>query len=925
MKHLLIIILLFLFSISSSLAQQAEKLMDYHVKQVSFGEFCNLVYKQTSIKVFYKNDQVTRLKVSLDADNITALAAVSKVLEGSGLQVSVWQGNLVVLKGEQLLSSLPSYNTNENNNTTIIPEATAITESEEKYMTGRKADAIQILYVGHKGGSITDSKAKLSGRILDEDSGEPVIYATIFIEETKTGVASDLNGFVSLALKPGTYNARLECLGYKKKKYQIVVLSDGDFNVSIKKSVVQMEEVVVYGDRQMSMRLKDPGLEKLTGKSIRSIPMLMGERDILKVSQMLPGIVNVGEGSAGLNVRGGGSDQNAFYLNKIPIYNTSHLFGFFPAFNADIIKDFSIYKGYVPAQYGGRLSSVFNIITRQGNRKRFMARGGISPVAANIVLEGPLKKDVGSILLSARSSYSNWLLTKIKDPVISDSKALFNDFSGSVNYDLKKSQVSLFGYYSNDKFELSDINKYTYSNGGISLNISHNYNNVLHAEYALIASQYSFTTTDNQEVSAAYEHAYKIGQYEGRADFTHVVGDKHTLEYGADLIFYLLDRGNLNPHGSESLRIPVQLGKEQASEGSLYLSDNFRVLPWLSINAGLRYSMYVPTGPNTVYTYAPGEPVDASNITDSIVFGNNEPIKWYGTPQIRTALNMETDKNGSVKLSFNQMTQNLFMLSNTISIAPNTQWKLADYHLAPSKNNQFSLGVFRNLPKLFLEASAEVYYKYTTNTPEFKDGADFLNNPHLETAVLQGQQQAWGVELFLKRTLRKLEGWVSYTYSRSFVKVDGGEDWNSINNGEKYPTNYDIPNVLNVVLNYHFNRRVIFSTVVTYQTGKPVTYPVSVYYINGMPYLDYSKRNEYRLPDYFRTDMSLTLEGNLKKKKPLHSSLIFSVYNVTGRDNAYSVFFRADKGNIYSYKYSVISVPIFTITWLFKLGNYATE
>jgi hypothetical protein len=398
-KHFFIIILLFLFSISSASAQQTEKLMDCHVKQVTFTEFCSMVYKQTSVKVFYKQEQVSQLKVTLDADKISALAAVTKVLEGTGLQVSAWQGNLVVLKGELLLSSLPSYTTDENNISSSIPESAAITGSEEKYMTGRKADAIQIVYVGHKGGSITDSKAKVSGRILDEDSGEPVIFATVFIEETQTGAASDPNGFVAFSLKPGTYNARIECLGYKKKKYQVVVLSDGDFNISIKKSVVQMEEVVVYGDRQMSIRLKDPGLEKLTGKSIRSIPMLMGERDILRVSQMLPGIVNVGEGSAGLNVRGGGSDQNAFYLNKIPIYNTSHLFGFFPAFNADIIKDFSIYKGYVPAQYGGRLSSVFNIITRQGNRKRFMARGGISPVAANLVLEGPFKKNVSSKLM----------------------------------------------------------------------------------------------------------------------------------------------------------------------------------------------------------------------------------------------------------------------------------------------------------------------------------------------------------------------------------------------------------------------------------------------------------------------------------------------------------------------------------------------
>jgi len=923
-KKLHIVVLLLLYSGLLS-AQQYSKVIACHVKDVPFSEFCSFLFKNTSVKVFYQDKWVNQIKVSLDTDSTTALIAVAEVLKGTGLEVSPWQGNLVVLPGEKLLVSLPSYVSKENRNAVIDSGLNIATKSEEKYITGRKADVIKTISIGHKGASISGTKAKIRGRILDEETGEPVPFATVFISETKSGAVSDINGFFTFTLKPGNYNAHIEYLGYIKNNYQFGVLSDGDFIVSLKKSVVQMQEVVVYGDRQMNIKLRDPGLEKLTVKSIRSIPMLMGERDILKVSQMLPGIVSVGEGSAGLNVRGGGSDQNAFYINKIPIYNTSHLFGFFPAFNSDIIKDFSIYKGFIPAQYGGRLSSVFNIITRQGNRKRFMARGGISPVAANIVLEGPLKKDTCSFLISARSSYSDWILGRIKDPVIRSSNAVFNDFSASLNYDLRKTQLSLFAYHSKDKFELADINNYMYANSGISLNASHTYSNSLRAEYALIASEYSFTTTDKQELSSAYEHAYKIGQFEARVDFDHVLGDKNTLKYGANIIRYFLDRGNINPYGIASLRTPVLLGKEQAYESAIYISDIYTMLPWLTLNVGLRYSMYTPTGPKTVYTYLPGTAFDEANINDSIIFGKNKAIKWYGTPQVRAALNLETDKNGSIKISFSQMSQNLFMLNNTISIAPNTQWKLADYHLVPSKSNQVSLGLFRAIPKGFLETSVEVFYKQTSNYPEFKDGADFLNNPILETAVLQGDQKAWGVEFFIKRSSRKLEGWLSYTYSRSIIRINGGQDWNSINNGQSYPANHDIPHSMNLVVNYHFNRRIIFSSIVTYQTGKPVTYPVSVYYINTLPYLDYSKRNAYRIPDYFRTDASITVEGNLKKRKLLHSSFILSAYNITGRDNAYSVFFRTENGNIRSYQYSVIGVPIITLTWLFKLGNYATE
>jgi hypothetical protein len=271
------------------------------------------------------------------------------------------------------------------------------------------------------------------------------------------------------------------------------------------------------------------------------------------------------------------------------------------------------------------------------------------------------------------------------------------------------------------------------------------------------------------------------------------------------------------------------------------------------------------------------------------------------------------------------MHQNLFLLNTTAAIAPNTQWKLADYHLEPSRSSQWSAGVFRTFAEQNIESSAEIFYKQTQNYPEFKDGADFLNNPLVETAVLQGEQKAWGIELFVKRSYRKIDGWISYTYSRSMIRVDGGEEWNQINGGEEYPATYDIPHALSVVANYHITRRIVFASIFTYQTGKPVTYPVSIYYINGLPVIDYSKRNAYRIPDYLRLDASVTIEGNLKKNKLIHSSFIFSLYNATGRDNPYSVYYKNEDGVLRSYMYSVISVPIFTASWLFKFGNYASE
>ena len=924
MKSGLLLILLLQFG-SPLQAQGPGKVIACHLRNISFAEFCDVVLRQTGVNIYYNEDWVNKMSVTLDSGSITVLSAVRHVITGSDLEVSVWHNDLVILPRVKILTKLPSYEQPVKTDSTARQKEFSITESEKRYITGRKPGVTQTVTIGQPGADRSTSRARVLGRVLDDETGEPMNFVTVYITEKKTGAVTDVNGFFNIALAPGTYNVLIEYLGYEKEKYLFEILSDGSFTVRMKKAAIQLKEVVVSGERQDNIRTTDPGLDRMSMKSVRGLPMMMGERDIMNVSVTLPGIVSVSEGGTGLNVRGSGSDQNAFYINKIPIYNTSHLFGFFPAFNSDIIKDLSIYKGHIPAQYGGRLASVFNITTRQGNRKRFTAHGGISPITGNIVLEGPLKKDTSSFLFSARSSYSDWILSRIKDPVISASSANFNDFSGGVNWDIQKTQLSLFLYNSYDHFRLSDINSYSYSNSGASLIIGHNYTNSLRGELALVGSQYGFSTIDKQEISSAYEHGYKMDHYETRVNFKQLLSQKNSLEYGADLIFYKLDRGNVLPYGEKSLRSKVALGTDKGIESSLYISDSYDVTTRINLNLGIRYTLFTPVGPVTTYKYARGAPRDIRYIEDTLTFGMNKPIRWYNEPDLRAAVNIETDKEGSIKLAFNQMHQNLFMLNTTITVAPDAQWKLADYHLLPSKSNQISLGVFRTIPKNGLETSVEVYYKRTYNYSEFKDGADFLKNPLVETSVLQGDHKAYGIEFYVKRSRRKLEGWLSYTYSRSLIQVNGDHSWNRINDGEVYPANFDVPHSFNAVLNYYFTRRIFFSSIFTYQTGKPITYPESVYYINGAPYLDYSKRNAYKIPDYLRADFSLTLEGDLRKNKFLHNSFILSLYNAAGRKNPYSVYFKTENGRISSYQYSVIGVPILTATWIFKLGNYASE
>lgn len=918
------ILVVLVFAVVSLKAQQTEKLVTVHLDNKPLGFFISEISRKTGIKVWVKSEWDSTVMVTIHAVNQTIEQVLESALRGSGFSVSKWNNEYVILKGSGLIARLPGYEQKKVSDTTGKWQQ-GVTASEQKYISGRKSISATVITIGRKGGKLNGPKARIRGDLHDSETGESVFNATLFIDETKTGAISDINGNMSLLLTPGRYNGIIEMLGYEKIKLVLNVLSDGEFKVLLNKAVINIKEFVVYGDRQMNIRSKDPGIEKISMKAVRELPMLMGERDIIKISGMLPGIVSAGEGSSGLNVRGGGFDQNAFYINKVPVYNTSHLFGFFPAFNADIIKDFAIYKGHIPASFGGRLSSVFNVITRQGNRKKYTARGGLSPVTGNIVVEGPVLKDKASFLFSARSSYSDWILKRIRDPQIRASSAEFSDFSGTIGADFDKSHMSLFAYHSRDRFRLSDISGYSYSNDGVSAIFSHNFSQTLRGDFSLVAAEYNFSTSEKQQESSAYEHSYKLGDYEFRAQFQHLISDVHSLEYGAGITYYKLNRGIVKPYGESSLLKAVDLGNERGAESYVFLSDTWEINSWLNLSTGLRFASFVPLGPQKVLTYYEDSPVDPRNVNDTINFGRNRIIRWYNQPDLRVALNIKTDENGSIKLAFNRTHQNLFMLNSNITIAPDTQWKLADYHLKPSESNQFSGGIFRSLKQFNMDYSIEGFYKESKNYPEFKDGADFLSTPLTETTTLQGKQRAYGVEVMLRRSNEKIEGWLSYTWSRSFIQVDGEMEWDKINYGLKYPSNFDIPHAVNLVANYHLSRRITFSGVIVYQTGRPVTYPISIYYIDGVPYLDYSLRNAYRIPDYFRTDLSMTIEGNLKKKKLLHSSLNISIYNLTGRDNPASVYFLNEKGRIKSYKYSVIGVPILTATWMFKLGNYASD
>ena len=626
--------------------------------------------------------------------------------------------------------------------------------------------------------------------------------------------------------------------------------------------------------------------------------------------------------ASGFNVRGSPTDQNLFYINNVPIYNTSHVSGFFSAFNADVVEEFSLFKSNIPLQYGGRLSSVFEIKTKTGNKDHITARGGIGSITGRLTVEGPLMKDKSSFLIGVRSTYSDWILNFVKDPIIKNSKAQFGDAVTNFSFQLNdNNHLNIFTYSSTDNMDIFTQSKYDYQNFGGSVNWKHYFKNQNSFEISMAHSSYLFQEENNQLEVASYAHDNALGHSEFKAIVDIVPFENHSLQFGLNSILYTIDKGAYRPLTGVSLIGFTNLGKEKGIENAIFISDEWKVNQNLTFYGGLRYNLFTYFGEQNVNQYQAGMPYTEENLIDVLHFGNWEPIKTYGGLDFRFAVNHLITDNLSVKAAYNRLHQFIYMLSNTIAVSPNYKWKLIDYNTKPIVGDQISLGLYSNLWNNKYELSIETYYKFSQNVVEIKDGANLFFNKNTEQATLQGNLNAYGTELMLKKLSGRLTGWINYTYSNSTVLVDSPFAENKINYGDPYPSNYDKPHALNLVANYDFSRRISFSGNVVYSTGRPITYPTSIYYYGDIPTLSYSSRNAYRIEDYFRVDLSLNLEGNLLKRKLGHGSWAFSVYNVLGRKNAFSVYFEENDGLIQAYKLSIFGAPIFSVSYNFKLGN----
>lgn len=904
----------------TALAQQGSITATFN--QTSWSEAVQTIERQARARVYYNPQWTDTLRVTANLNSVSLSEALTAIIP-QGTELSFFinpQGDAVVSRGYVVRQSLPTdFFSREKTEDKLEVAALELEKSRQEQTVVADVVENKIFEIGRKTAVIAAGKATVAGYVKSKASGEPVIGALVYIENPKVGTITDQFGYYSLTIPNGRQLLKIQNVGMKATQRQIILYSDGLLNIEMDEDVVALKEVVIEAERDVNVTGMQMGLERLDIQSIKQMPSAFGEADIMKVALTLPGVQTVGEGANGFNVRGGSTSQNLILLNDAVIYNPSHLFGFFTAFNPDVVRNVELHKAGIPAEYGGRISSVFEVDMKDGNKKKFAGNGGIGLVTGRLSLEGPIVEDKASFLIAGRSSYSDWLLKRLPNATFKNSTAGFSDLNARVSYDInEKNSIYLTGYLSNDQFRLNSDSLYEYQNSNASIQWKKIFNGKLYGVFTAVSSRYGYNLSSEDVPVTAFDLGYSINQHNLKADFNYFPESMHKVDFGLSSIYYDLEPGYNKPLGEESILQEKILEREKGVESAIYVGDKIDISDQLSVYAGLRYSMYTFLGPRSVFQYDPTRSKDVNNITDTISYQPGEAIKTYHGPEYRASLRYAMNPISSVKVSFNRMRQYIHQLSNTQAISPTDTWKLSDTYVAPQIGDQLSMGYYRNMRSNSLEFSGEVYYKWLTDILDFKNGAVLIMNEHLETDVIRAKGKAYGLELMLKKKTGKLNGWVSYTYSRTLVQIAGDFPEERVNRGDFFPASYDKPHDLTIVSNYKFTRRINISVNYTYSTGRPITYPLAVYTIGGANRVHYSDRNAYRIPDYSRMDISINLEGNHKIRKLAHSSWTFALFNALGRKNVYSIYFVTEQGDINGYKLSVFARPIPTLTYNFR-------
>ena len=674
----------------------------------------------------------------------------------------------------------------------------------------------------------------------------------------------------------------------------------------------ELDEIVVVGGRQSAVNNMMMGSEKFKPQILKNIPSAFGESDIMKIVLTLPGVTTVGEASSGFNVRGGATDQNLILFNGGTVYNPSHLFGLFTSFNSDAVEDVELFKSSIPVEYGGRISSVLKVTSKEANMQKLTGSASIGALTSKANIEIPIVKEHVSLLLNGRATYSDWILKKLPEKSgYKNGTANFYDLGGVLTWKPNSMhRLKVYGYWSKDKFSFSSKDSYGYQNRNISAEWRSILNERVTATLSGGLDHYDYFNEDRNVPSMAARLSFGIDQLWGKLHIRHRLKEKHTLSYGLSILHYNVQAGKYEPIGGESCIKTDQLQREKALESAAYIDYECSLTEKLSVSAGLRYSMFNALGPRDVNIYLDGElPTEETLLETRHETGI---IKTYHAPELRLSARYSLQENLSLKIGFNTMHQYIHKVSNTSIMSPTDIWKLSDLNIKPQNGWQVAAGIYHETARKEYEFSAEIYYKHINDYLNYRSSAVLLMNPHLETDVISTKGQAYGIELQAKKPLGKINGWVNYTFSRSLLRQDDKRVATPLNDGEWYPAEYDRPHEVKAVLNYKFTERYSFSSNFNYATGRPTTLPAGKYYDSYnqkyMPY--YTDRNTYRIPDYMRLDLAFNIEPTHKLTSFLHTSFSIGVYNALARRNAYSIYYITGGGRVTGYKLSVFGTAI---------------
>lgn len=738
----------------------------------------------------------------------------------------------------------------------------------------------------------------IKGKVKNASTGDNLPFATVKVASITLGTTTDFDGSYSLKMPQGTYLFKVQCFGYQTQEIELTVNQDLKYDFKLQEVVNQLDEVVIEMEAADANVAKvEMSVEKLEMEEIKKMPAFLGEVDVIRSIQLLPGVSTVGEGATGFNVRGGNVDQNLILLDRAPIYSSSHLFGFFSIFNSDALENLTLYKGAIPAQYGGRLSSVLEINQAEGNSDRVSLKGGLGLVSSRLTVGGPIKKkeSKGTWQVSGRRSYADVFVRLSPDSTINNNVAYFYDLNGKGTYRLNENnKIALSGYYGRDVFKFGDDFGFDWGNATASAQWDHTFSDSLFSTTSLIYSNYAYSLG---VPSGEFEFDWnaKVENVNLHSDYEWIYSSASTFKWGIQLNSYFINPGVATPGPLNTTFNGLALPKERAYEPNLYASHSLKLSKRVSMEYGLRYSSFYKMGEEETYVYKEGQPKFDTTVVDTINFKSGEVVKSFHALEPRLGIKIGLDSTSSIKLSYNRTKQYIHLISNTTGAVPFDLWRPSGYHINPATADQFALGYFRNFEDNMYETSAEVYFKWMQDLVDYKNGAELLFNETLEADLLAGVGRAYGLELMVRKKKGDFTGWFSYTLSKTERRVSGNTPEERINNGDWYAANYDKRHDLTLVFAYELSKRWSVSANFTYSQGRPITVSDGLAVYEGIYYPTYTGRNNTRIPDYHRLDLGATLQGKHNDERRWKSSWVFSIYNVYARRNAFSVYYKPEE------------------------------